>query len=220
MGQVDFEVARHTMVEQQVRTWEVLDQRVLDLIAASPREHYVPEQYRNLAYVDMNIPLGHHQVMMSPKLEARLLQEAAIGAGDKVLEIGTGSGYMTSLAAALAGHVYSVEIIPELAKHAQEKLTAHAIDNVTVDIGDGARGWDKHAPYDVTLITGSLPLPPESFKNALAPGGRLVAIVGNAPAMDALLLRRLNDESWTIVSLFETVLPPLINAEQPDKFVF
>lgn len=220
MGDIDFTDARHKMVEQQVRPWDVLDQKVLSLLARSAREDYVPAQYRNLAYVDMSIPLGHGQVMIPPRLEARLLQELAIRPGDKILEIGTGSGYMASLAAALGHHVYSVEIIPELAQGAQEKLSAHGVSNVTVEIGDGARGWEPHQPYDAILITGSLPLLPESFKRSLTPGGRLIAIVGNPPVMETQLVQHVDSESWTVTSLFETELPPLINAEQPERFIF
>ncbi|MFQ6022003.1 MAG: protein-L-isoaspartate O-methyltransferase [Acidiferrobacterales bacterium] len=220
MGGIDFELARHKMVEQQVRPWEVLDQRVLDLIDQSPREDYVPEQYRNLAYVDMNVPLGHGQVMIPPKLEARLLQELAIQPHDTILEIGTGSAYMTSLAAALGRHVYSVEIIPELATRAQQALETHDIKNVTLETGDGARGWGRHQPYDVILITGSLPLLPDSFKQSLAPGGRMIAIIGYSPVMQVMLLQRVAAGSWDEASLFETDLPPLINAQQPERFVF
>lgn len=220
MGELNFAVARHNMVEQQIRPWEVLDQRVLSLIDHSPREEYVPAQYRNLAYVDMNIPLGHDQVMMPPRLEARLLQELAVQPADKILEIGTGSGYMTSLLAALGAHVYSVEIIPELEAGARRSLDSHGVKNVTVEAGDGASGWDRHAPYDVILITGSLPLLPTAFKQSLALRGRMIAIVGHSPVMEAKLIQRLGSDSWTEVSLFETDLPPLINARQPESFVF
>lgn len=220
MGDINFPVARHNMVEQQIRPWEVLDQRVLSLIDRSPREDYVPERFRSLAYVDMSIPIGHGQVMMAPRLEARLLQELTIRATDNILEIGTGSGYMSSLLAALGGHVYSVEIIADLEITARRKLAAHEVDNVTIEGGDGARGWERHAPYDVILITGSLPLLPDSFKRSLAAGGRMIAIVGRSPVMEVKLIQRLDDDSWTETSLFETDLPPLINAAQPDRFVF
>jgi protein-L-isoaspartate(D-aspartate) O-methyltransferase len=157
---------------------------------------------------------------MSPKLEARLLQELAIRPEDKILEIGTGSGYMTSLLTALGRYVHSVEIIPELAKRAQQNLAAHGVDNATVEIGDGARGWERHQPYDAILITGSVPLLPDSFKHSLAAAGRLIAIVGTAPVMEVELVQRVDDDSWTVTSLFETALPPLINAKQPERFVF
>ncbi len=220
MAQPDFAVARHNMVEQQVRPWEVLDQRVLSLIDGSPREDYVPAQHRNLAYVDMSIPLGHGQVMMPPRLEARLLQELAVQSTDKVLEIGTGSGYMTSLLAAFGAHVYSVELIPELEAGARRSLESHGVKNVTIEVGDGANGWDRHAPYDAILITGSLPLLPTAFQQTLALRGRMIAIVGRSPVMQAKLIQRLGSDSWTEVSLFETDVPPLLNARQPERFVF
>ena len=220
MSQINLETARYNMVEQQIRPWEVLDQRVLDLIARSPREDYVPAPYRNLAYADMNIPLGHGQVMMPPKLEARLLQALDIEPNDAVLEIGTGSGYMTSLLAALGRHVYSVEIIPELNESAEERLAAHGITNVTLEVGDGANGWNTHQPYDVIIITGSMPLLPDSFAESLDIAGRMVAIIGVSPVMDVRLLRKVNKNGVTETSLFETDLPPLINAAAPRQFVF
>lgn len=220
MPDINVEITRHKMVEQQIRPWEVLDQQILDLMHKSPREEYVPAAWRNCAYVDMNIPLEHDQVMMAPKLEARLLQELAIQPKDKILEVGTGSGYMTSLLATLGDHVHSVEVIPELASRGQQNLGAHEIQNISLEIGDAARGWDRHAPYDVMLFTGSLPLLPQKLQNDLTPGGRMIAIVGNSPAMEVQLIQRLGDENWTTTSLFETDLPPLLNAEEPERFVF
>ncbi len=220
MPQVDYARARRNMVEQQIRPWEVLDPRVLDLIDRSPRQDYVPEPYRNLAYVDMSIPLGHEQVMLPPRLEARMLQELTIDPRDRILEVGTGSGYMASLLAALGTHVYSVEILPELEARARRNLEAHDVRNVTVELGDAARGWDRHAPYDVIAITGSLPLLPEGFKHSLALRGRLIAILGRSPAMEVKLIQRLATDSWVESSLFETDVPPLINAEEPERFVF
>ena len=217
---IDFERARRTMLDQQIRPWDVVDQRVLDAIATSPREDYVPAQYRTLAFVDMNIPLAHAQVMMSPKLEARLLQALTIETNDKILEVGTGSGYVTSLLAKLGRHVTSVEIFPDFTTQAAQKLAAHGIDNVTLETGDAARGWTRGAPYDVVFITGSLPLAPDAFRSQLAPGGRLVAIVGNAPAMEARLIERLEGHNFRARSLLETVLPPLVNAPAPARFVF
>lgn len=220
MPDINVKITRHKMVEQQIRPWEVLDQQILDLMHKSPREEYVPAAWRNCAYVDMNIPLEHDQVMMAPKLEARLLQELAIQPKDKILEVGTGSGYMTSLLATLGDHVHSVEVIPELASRGQQNLGAHEIQNISLEIGDAARGWDRHAPYDVMLFTGSLPLLPQKLQNDLTPGGRMIAIVGNSPAMEVQLIQRLGDENWTTTSLFETDLPPLLNAEEPERFVF
>lgn len=219
MNALNVELARLNMVESQVRTWDVADPRVLELVARAPREDYVPAQYRSLAFVDMALPLGHGQVMMTPKLEARLLQALEIGPKDKILEIGTGSGFMTSLLAALGAHVVSVEIIPELSQEAARKLEAHGVKNVTLEVGDAAQGWTRSAPYDVILITGSLPVLPESFAHSLAPNGRMIAIVGQSPAMEVKLIRRL-DGALRETSLFETDLPPLTNARAPSAFRF
>jgi protein-L-isoaspartate(D-aspartate) O-methyltransferase len=220
MMTLDLELARRNMVLQQVRPWDVLDQRVLDLIAHAPREDYVPAALRNLAYVDMNLPLGGGQVMLAPKYEARLLQELEIKPSDKILEIGTGTGYLTSLLASLGQHVYSVDIDPEFTRAAGAKLAAHGIRNVTLESGDAARGWDRHAPYDVIIVTGSLPSIPQPFRDQLAPGGRLAAIVGDSPAMEAMIVRRLDTQNFSATTVFETDLPRLANAHEPAKFVF
>jgi protein-L-isoaspartate(D-aspartate) O-methyltransferase len=220
MSDLNFETARKHMVESQIRTWEVVDPRVLDLMQRSPREDFVPAAYRNLAYADLNIPLGRGQVMMPPKMEARLLQALDVQPSDKILEVGTGSGYLTWLLANLGHRVISVEIDPVLSAQAEMTLAAHGIRNATLEVGDAARGWDKHAPYDVILITGSLPLFPETYQNSLAVGGRLVAVVGASPVMDVWLVRRTAENSYTRETLFETDLPPLTNAPAPASFVF
>lgn len=217
---LDFDVARKNMLEQQIRPWEVVDERVLDAVAYSPREDYVPEKYRTLAFVDMNVPLGHGQVMMAPKLEARLLQELKVRPLDKVLEIGTGSGYVTSLLALLGKQVHSVEIFPEFTTRAGANLAAHGIHNVALETGDGARGWERHAPYDVIFVTGSLPLLPQAFREQLAPGGRLLAVIGKSPVMDARLIERIDAANFRERSILETDLPPLINALEPPRFLF
>jgi protein-L-isoaspartate(D-aspartate) O-methyltransferase len=208
------------MLEQQIRPWQVKDQRILDLIGFMPREEFVPEACRTLAYIDMSLPLGHGQMMMPPKLEARLLQELQVGPKDKVLEVGTGSGYVTALLGGLAAKVHSIEIIPELAQDAMRKLDLHDIDNVTVEVGDASRGWAAHAPYDAIFVTGSIGLLPNSLREQLAPGGRLVVIVGDAPAMEARLVTRLDRDNWSVKSILETVVPRLINAPEPPRFVF
>lgn len=220
MMTMDIERARFNMIEQQIRPAEVLDPRVLETIATTPRETFVPADYRDLAFSDTNIPLGHGQVMMKPILEARLLQALNVQPSDKILEIGTGSGYFTALLAKLGGHVYSVEILPELLEQARVKLAALNINNITLEQGDAAGGWDGNNPFDVIAVTGSLPILPESFQRGLTVGGRMVVIVGTAPAMEVRLITRVSEESWTSESLFETVLPALINAAQPPAFVF
>lgn len=218
MSDMNLENARHNMIEQQIRPWEVLDQRVLDLLNELPRENFVPQRYRKLAYADTTISLGDEQVMMPPRVEARILQGLNIQADETVLEVGTGSGYVTALLASLAEHVYSVDINAEMTRTAGEKLADHGIINVTLETGDAARGWDAHAPYDVIVITGSLPLLPNNFKQALNIGGRLLAIVGDAPAMDVVLITRVGESEWTQETLFETDLPALINAPEPERF--
>jgi protein-L-isoaspartate(D-aspartate) O-methyltransferase len=220
MFRMDIERARFNMVEQQIRPWEVLDQRVLDLLLGMRREEFVPAPYRMLAFADMEVPIGHGEKMLAPKIEARMLQELALKETDRVLEVGTGSGYMTALLARLAGHVYSVEIVPELHASAAARLNAHHINNVTLEIGDAARGWDKHAPYDAIVLTGSVPVLPEGFPKTLKPGGRLLAVVGEPPVMEAQLITCVSTGVCNSVGLFETCIPPLRNAPQPERFVF
>jgi protein-L-isoaspartate(D-aspartate) O-methyltransferase len=217
---MDIERARFNMIESQIRTWEVLDQSVLDLLSVIKREAFVPEKYRPLAFVDMEIPLGHGEVMLAPKLEARLLQELTLGKTDRVLEIGTGSGYMTALLANLAEHVYSVELYPEFSAAAAAALRQHGIENATLEVGNGAQGWARHAPYDVILLTGSVPVMPPQFRAQLRPGGRLLAVVGDPPAMTATLVTCVTEGAYNETGLFETCIRPLQHAIQPERFVF
>ncbi|MCB1948528.1 protein-L-isoaspartate O-methyltransferase [Nitrosomonas sp.] len=214
------EHSRYNMVVQQIRPWYVLDDEVLDLFYKLHREEFVPAAYRHAAFVDMEIPLGHGQIMLAPKMEARILQELHISKSDKILEVGTGSGYMAALLAQLGNHVYSVEIIPELKQMAEANLKAHNITNVTVEQGDAAHGWSKHEPYDVIVITGSTPVLPDSFKNSLNTGGRLFAVVGEDPIMEAKVITCVAPGEFTVNTLFETSTPALINAEQTSRFTF
>jgi protein-L-isoaspartate(D-aspartate) O-methyltransferase len=208
------------MVEQQIRTWEVLDQEVLDLLYVVPREEFVPPQHRALAFSDLELPIGEGERMWQPKLEARVLQELAPRKSDRVLEVGTGSGYLTALLAHRAAHVFSVEINPRLAAFGRANLERHGADNVTLETGDAARGWARHAPYDVIVLTGSTPVLPRAFLEQLAPGGRLFAVVGEAPAMRARLITCSAPGAWRSADLFETVIAPLANAEHPPRFRF
>jgi protein-L-isoaspartate(D-aspartate) O-methyltransferase len=198
----------------------VLDQAVLDTLFAVKREEYVPPQYRSLAFVDMEIPLGHGEVMLAPKLEARMLQELTLKPPDRVLEVGTGSGYMTALLAHRAGHVYSVELRADLSAAAGARLATHGVRNVTLEVGDAARGWSKHAPYDAIVLTGSVPMLAAQFKTQLQPGGRLLAIIGEPPVMTATLVTCVTEGAWNQTGLFETCIAPLRNAPQPERFVF
>ncbi len=216
----DLERARFNMVEQQIRTWEVLDPAVLSLLLHVHREDFVPPEHRALAFVDMEIPIGHDAVMLSPKLEARMLQDAAVQPGDSILEIGTGTGHMTALLASLGRHVYSVDIVPEFTRGAGARLAAAGITNVTLETGDAARGWDRHGPYDVIMLTGSVPVLSDAFAAALKPGGRLMAVVGVAPAMHMQLITCAHAGAFNSVTLFETCIPPLKNAPQPQRFIF
>jgi protein-L-isoaspartate(D-aspartate) O-methyltransferase len=213
------EQARFNMIEQQIRTWEVLDPTVLALLSDVPREDFVPERYQGLAFADLEIPLGYGQAMLSPKLEARMLQALDIKKTDTVLEIGTGSGYMTALLAKLSKEVYSAELVSELSAAAAQKLVAHGIANVILEVGDGAHSW-KNGMYDVIVLTGSLPILPKAFEQQLKVGGRLLAIVGEAPVMEAVLVTCVAAGVTRRVSLFETCIPPLMNAMQPERFAF
>jgi protein-L-isoaspartate(D-aspartate) O-methyltransferase len=217
---MDLEQARSNMVEQQIRTWEVLDQDVLDLLYVIPREEFVPGQHRALAFSDLEIPIGEDERMWQPKLEARVLQELALKKTDRVLEVGTGSGYLTALLAHRAAQVCSVELRPALAAFGRRNLEHHGADNVVLELGDAARGWDRHAPYDAIVLTGSTPVLPGAFLEQLKPGGRLFAVVGDAPAMQARLVVCTAPGASRSVDLFETVLRPLANAEQPRRFRF
>jgi len=217
---MNIEQARFNMVEQQIRPWEVLDQQVLDSLYVVRREDFVPQAYQALAFSDLEIPIGEGETMLQPKVEARILQEVAPGGTDKVLEVGTGSGYMAALLAHRARHVHSVEISPALKRFGETNLRKAGIVNVTVEQGDAARGWSKHAPYDVIVLTGSTPVLPDAFLVQLAPGGRLFAVVGEPPAMSARLVTAVGGGSFNILDLFETVLAPLKNALEREKFVF
>jgi protein-L-isoaspartate(D-aspartate) O-methyltransferase len=210
------------MVEQQIRTWEVLDQDVLDLLYLVPREEFVPPQHRELAFSELELPLegGAGERMWQPKLEARVLQELSVRKTDCVLEVGTGSGYLTALLSHRAGHVHSVEINPRLLELGRKNLANHGVDNVTLHAGDAARGWPQHAPYDVIVLTGSTPVLPHALLEQLAPGGRLFAVVGEAPAMTAKLVACTAPGAFGTVELFETVIAPLANAERPPRFKF
>lgn len=217
---MNVEQARFNMIEQQIRPWEVLDQRILELLSALPREEFVPQDQQALAFVDTHVALAHGQVMMQPKQEARLLQELSIGAKDRVLEIGTGSGYMTGLLASLALEVDSVDMFADFLESAQAKLRARGFSNISFAEGDASQGWEGNGPYDVIILTGSVPELPQRYIDDLSRRGRLAAIVGGDPIMEAVLITKLDDGSIRRLSLFDTSLPPLINAVRPPRFVF
>jgi protein-L-isoaspartate(D-aspartate) O-methyltransferase len=215
----DFEHARYNMEEQQIRTWDELDQDVLDLLFAVRREDYVPATYRTLAFADFEIPLPHGARMWTPKMEARVIQELRIEPGERALEIGTGSGYLTALLASIAAEVVSVEIDARAADAARRRLEQHGFANARVEQGVGARGFGDVA-FDVIVLTGSTPLLPARFVEQLRPGGRLFAVVGEPPVMTARLVRWTGPGSRVTADLFETVIQPLVNAPAPARFVF
>jgi protein-L-isoaspartate(D-aspartate) O-methyltransferase len=216
---MNVEDARTQMVNQQVRAWDVLDPAVLSVLAQVPREQFVPPRFRNLAFADTEIPLGAGQVMMTPQVEGRLLQALAIRGTDRVLEVGTGSGFLTACLARLASHVTSLEILPELADAARRNLRGVATWNAEVRIEDVFQ-YRPGEPYDVIAVTGSVPQADARFQHWLADGGRLFMVVGENPLMQARLVTRRGPEQWTTTTLFETSVPALRNATPPSKFRF
>ncbi len=212
--------ARFNMIEQQIRPWDVLDQQILDLLGEICRKDFVPADYTGLAYADIAVPIGHGQVMMHPRVEGRMLQALSLHPTDIALEIGTGSAYVTALLARAVRQVVSVDILPEYTAQAEDKLAVYGIDNVTLESGDASSGWNGNRLYDVIAITGSLPVLPDAFLRALNRGGRLFAVVGVVPVMEAILVRRTGENEWSRESLFETDLPMLINAPAPQRFEF
>jgi protein-L-isoaspartate(D-aspartate) O-methyltransferase len=217
---MNIEQARFNMIEQQIRPWEVLDPAVLDLLFQVKREDFVPDRQRDLAFADLEIPLGHGEAMMQPKVEARILQELAIQPHENVYEVGTGSGYLTALLAKSARHVTSAEIHGDLSRRAAESLRRESIRNVTLLEGDSARAPLAESAFDVIVLTGSTPILPQAFLARLSPGGRLFAVVGDLPVMKAIVVRQPQSGSFQHAELFETLLKPLVNAAQPPRFRF
>jgi protein-L-isoaspartate(D-aspartate) O-methyltransferase len=213
------EQAREQMVEQQVRAWDVLDTRVLDVFRRVPRELFVPEEHRYLAFADVEVPLSHGQHMLRPNVAGRLLQALELTGSERVLEIGTGTGFFAACLAAVSANVRSIEIFPDLVERAKANLSSLNVRNVEVVAGDATK-VESDVKYDAIAVTASLPLYDERFQRQLAIGGRLVVVVGERPIMDARLIRRMSDEAWVTESLFETVLDPLINARRPQEFTF
>lgn len=223
VNSMDFEKARFNMVEQQVRPWDVLDPRVLDVINTVPREDFTPESYKNLAYADTRIPLtddANGCCMLNPNIEGRILQHLNIGDDDVVLEIGCGTGYLTACLSKLARHVDAVEINKDFSEQTEKNLAAHNITNVNVSTGDASKGWEQKHAYDAIAITGSMPEIPEAYKKLLKIGGRLFVIIGEAPAMTAHLITRTDKNTWTTEKLFETCIDPISGTEKAETFSF
>ncbi|MGQ7845955.1 protein-L-isoaspartate O-methyltransferase family protein [Granulosicoccus sp. 3-233] len=220
---MDLQQARSNMIEQQVRPWDVLDQRVLDVLSQIPRENFVDPSHTGVAYSDFQLPIGHGQSLFKPTVDGRLLQSLLLQVTDTVLEIGTGSGYLTACLARLASQVDSIEIIPELAQGATARLQALGISNVAVLQQDATAPWDARDSYDAIVLGGAVPSIPDLYRRKLAIGGRLFAIIGeqSSPAMEAILLTRVRDTEWSQESLFETRVDPLVNfASESPRFVF
>ncbi|WP_293760780.1 protein-L-isoaspartate O-methyltransferase [uncultured Aquitalea sp.] len=219
---MDFENARFNMVEQQIRPWDVLDTKVLDLLFHVKREEFVSADKRLLAFVDTELPLADGSKMLQPKLEARLVQDAGVQPQDKILEVGTGSGYMTALLAKLGRHVYSVEINAATRETAAANLKKAGIGNVTLVEGNGLEGLKEQAPFDVIIVGGSLPVVPDSLKAQLAVGGRMIVIVGDLPVMSCKLVRRDSENAFSETNLFETCIGRLAGFEaiEPERFAF
>jgi len=215
---MNFEVARTQMLGQQLRAWEVLDDRVLRAFAETPREDFVPREYRDLAFADIEVPLGHGQSMLAPKIEGRILQALQVEPIDDVLVVGAGSGYLTACTARLAKHMTSVDIFPDFVTAAEAKIAALGLRNVELATAD-ALALSYRARFDAIAVTGSVPELDEHFIEMLRPQGRLFIVVGREPAMEAQLITLQPNGTTTTNSLFETVLAPLINAERPEPFV-
>lgn len=226
MTQIDIETARRNMIEQQIRTWEVLDTKVLDVLLTTPREEFVPDAYRALAFSDLQIPLGSHEVMMEPKVEGRLLQALDPKPNETVLELGTGSGYVTACLARMAASVHSIERIEAFKLAAQQRLNRLGIENCVLRVGDGVTSpegwqwWFGQLRYDLVAITGALYEVPQALLDALSLGGRLFVITGKRPAMTARLYTRIATDEWSDEGLFETALPYLAGGEPPVTFEF
>ncbi len=220
---MDFEKARFNMVEQQVRPWDVLNPRVLDVISEIPRENFAPDEYKNLAYVDTRIPLGSYEnqpcTMAKPIIEGRILQELDIQDDDLILEIGTGSGYLTACLAKLGRHVDTVDINEELTAMAEKNLQTLGIHNVNLTTGDASKTWEQKRNYDVIVISAAMKSIPDSYKKLLKPNGKMFVVTGEAPVMTAHLVTRTNANKWSVEDLFETSIEPMIQPVK-QKFIF
>lgn len=214
---LNVELARHNMIAQQVRPWDVLDERVLNVLSALRREDFVPAACRSLAFADLCLPLGHDELMMKPVVEGRVLQAADPQPGESVLEIGTGSGFLTACLAKLAGEVVSVEQHADFAEAARARLAAAGIANAHIETAEAVRGYAPKRQFDVMVVTGAVFALPQHWHGWIKPGGRIFAIAGQSPVQRAALYTHA-DGAWSAAALFETDLPYLRNAEPPQRF--
>jgi protein-L-isoaspartate(D-aspartate) O-methyltransferase len=219
MNNANLDFARYNMIEQQIRPWDVLDQKVLHIMADIPRERFVAPGQESLAFMDTEVPLGHGEAMMSPKLEGRILQALDIKPTDITFEVGTGSGYLTACMAALGLSVFSVEIHEDIHLQAKAHLKRLAIDNITLRKGDAAYGWKPARNYDVIAVTGSIPEYDACFEQQLKLGGRLFIITGTAPVMTAMLVTRIGSKAFSRTRLFETDVKALVGREKQPQFL-
>jgi protein-L-isoaspartate(D-aspartate) O-methyltransferase len=217
---MNIEQARFNMIEQQIRPWNVLDQDILDLLFVVKRENFVPSAYQNLAFADVEIPLPGGEAMLAPKIEARVLQELQLKKHETVLEIGAGSGYMAALLAHKGARVTTVEINPALKALAEQNLARAGVSNATVELGNGAMGWAKGAPYDVIVVSGAFEVLPDEILKQVKVGGRIAAIVGQPPVMEACIITRTGEDSYNTVKVFETDVKYLEGAPVPSHFEF
>lgn len=215
----DVQFARRQMIEQQVRAWEVLDLKVLEALQQVPREEFAPARYRELAFADTDVPLGHGQTMLAPKLEGRILQALDIQPGDHALEVGTGSGFFAACIGRLARSVHTIDLFADFVAGAREAYRRVGVHNVTADTFDAMQLTERDA-YDVIALTGSLPVYDARFAQALKVGGRLFVVVGTGPMLEARRITRVGADEWVRESLFETGMAPLIHAPEPPKFLF
>jgi protein-L-isoaspartate(D-aspartate) O-methyltransferase len=217
---MNVEQARFNMIEQQIRPWDVLDASVLELLAVIRREDFVPAEHRALAFMDVEIPLHGGQSMLAPRVEARLLQELKIARHEKVLEVGTGSGFMAALLGHKAQRVETMEIDPQLAETAAAKLKRAGLTNVRVHQQDGSKGLANEAPFDAIILSGSVAQVPQALLDQLKIGGRLIAVVGGEPVMAAQIITRKGEHEFEARTLFETVAPRLVGFAEKAAFAF
>ncbi|AIO31394.1 protein-L-isoaspartate O-methyltransferase [Burkholderia pseudomultivorans] len=217
---MNIEKARFNMIEQQIRPWDVLDLDVLGLLSIVKRENFVPAEYRDLAFADLELPLPGGHKMLFPRVEARVLQELAVKKHENVLVIGAGSGYLAALIAHRAQHVTAVDIDPAIVKFAADNLRDNGVTNAEVVLGDGSLGWPDKAPYDVICVAGGLPVVPQQMLEQLKIGGRLSAFVGGRPVMKAQIITRIDDKQYRVADVFETYVDHLVNAIEPSRFKF